>query len=127
MARNKNKAEFDNELLTIDEGELVDKVSAEISVEDTPNYLENPNNSDTENPGIFVYLGPTIRGVITKGSIFSGTRSDILNRFEKAVGEYPEIKRLIIPDSGVAKARELLSKGEGAISVTYKKLSENIK
>lgn len=78
-------------------------------------------------PHVFVYLGPTIRGVITNGGIFEGSVQEILKRFEKSIEKYPQIKRLIIADISVAKAREMLAKGEGAISVAYKKLAQSIK
>lgn len=74
--------------------------------------------------GIYVYLGPSIRGVVTNGSIFSGTRSEILKRFESAAEKYPQISRLIIKDTAIAAAREKLAKGEGAISQAYNNLSK---
>lgn len=89
--------------------------------------VDNPDPAGSESePCVFVYLGPTIRGVITNGGIFAGTREEISKRFEKSIEKYPQINRLIVADIGVAKAREMLAKGEGAISVAYKKLAESI-
>ena len=91
---------------------IVDELTA---VDETPPLA-------AENPGVFVYLGPSIRGVITNGGIYTGTRSEILSRFSDAVGKYPDIARLIIEDKNVAKTRERLSRGEGAVSIAYKQL-----
>lgn len=78
------------------------------------------------NTQVFVYVGPTIRGVITNGGIYTGTAQEISKRFEKSIEKYPQIKRLIIADTNVARAREMLAKGEGVISVAYKNLTQSI-
>ncbi len=54
---------------------------------------------------IWVYLGPSIRGVVTNGKIFSGTKSDVVKLLENGIKAYPQIERLIVADKDVARAR----------------------
>lgn len=75
---------------------------------------------------VFMYLGPSIRGVITNGSIIRGTKAEIAKRFENEIKKYPQIERLITADRDVAKTRELLRNGEGGVSVAYNALESKI-
>lgn len=102
-------------------GEISGELTEEAVAFDVPDV-----DVTEDEPCVFVYLGPTIRGVITNGGIFTGTKPEILKRFEKGVEKFPQIRRLIIADRNLAKAREMLANGEGAISVAYKKLAESI-
>lgn len=73
--------------------------------------------------GIFVYLGPNIRGIVTNGAIFrssDGTKQGILNTLN---ADYPQFDRLFVPDREVSRAREQLAAGTGGISAAYKAVS----
>lgn len=43
-----------------------------------------------------VYLGPNIRGVIQRNTIFEGTRDEIIERLSREIAMYPRIKALIV-------------------------------
>lgn len=97
--------------------------TAEVWVEETPVISEKV----PEKSGIFVYLGPTIRGFISNGRIYAGTKTAILKDLESLISKYPQIERLVIRDCDIALAREKLSSGEGAISVAFKALEDKLR
>lgn len=74
---------------------------------------------------IYVYIGPSIKGVITSGSIFAGDKKEILSRIEvsaKAAGAenlMENIGRLIFADVNVASARDKLKAGGNSLSIAY--------
>lgn len=75
---------------------------------------------------IWVYLGPSIRGIITNGSIHKGTRPEILKKFEGGIEKYPKIERLIVADRNVAEAKERLNEKKGSIYINYVELVRQI-
>ena len=75
---------------------------------------------------IWVYLGPSIRGIITNGSIHKGSRSEILKKFEGGIEKYPKIERLIVADRNVAEAKERLNEKKGSIYINYIELVRQI-
>lgn len=54
--------------------------------------------------GVFLYLGPTIRGIIQRGSIYRGTREEVVAKLAPAISKYPEIEKLIFADKEVGAA-----------------------
>lgn len=74
---------------------------------------------------IYVYIGPSIKGVITSGSIFAGSKKDLLSRIEvsaKAADAerlMENIGRLIFADVNVAAARDKLKTGGNSLSIAY--------
>lgn len=71
------------------------------------------------NDGVWVYLGPTIRGVIQHGSIFRGDEKD------KAIARAEDkehVSRLMIRDVDLASAKAKLKKGGNSLSVAYEAL-----
>ncbi len=75
---------------------------------------------------IWVYIGPSIRGIVTNGSIHRGTRDEVLNELAVGIEKFPKIERFIIADRDLAKARERLRNGKGALSVEYDALVRDI-
>lgn len=76
---------------------------------------------------IWVYYGPSIRGVVTNGRIFRGTRAEVLKSLEAAIAKYPQIERLIVADKEIKKARADMKSKRG-IYIQYEalvKLLEN--
>lgn len=69
-----------------------------------------------ETGGIFVYIGPTIRGVVQNGSIFRGSEKD---KVIERVDDKEHVKRLMIRDVDLATAKEKLRKGGNSLSVAY--------
>ena len=79
----------------------------------------------TNEPQIFVYLGPSIRGVVTNGRIFSGSRAEVIKSLENAIMAYPQIERLIVADREVAKAKDDLKHKRG-ITIAYEALAKKL-
>lgn len=105
-----------------DEAETTDYITEPAPPEETVTA-----EADTGNDArIFVYLGPTIRGVIVNGAIFAGARTEVLKRFERGIAKYPQIERLIVADRNVAATREKLARQDGAVYVAYQRLAELI-
>ncbi len=112
------------------------EITPENAAENTAESIEKTRKSTVENPvktvenqtekaGIFVYVGPTIRGVIQNGRVFNDTKSGIISGLSPFLETYPEIPKLIVKDhyiitvknkikesgNGFAKAFEALKKG----------------
>lgn len=79
---------------------------------------KKPAESDAR---IWVYLGPSIRGVVINGRIFSGTKADVVKQLENGIKEYPQIERLIVADRELTKARNDL-KAKRGIYIPYEEL-----
>lgn len=76
---------------------------------------------------IWVYYGPSIRGLVTNGRIFRGSKADVLKTLEIAINKYPQIERLIVADCELKKARADMKSKRG-IYIQYEalvKLLEN--
>lgn len=79
---------------------------------------------------VFVYLGPSVRGVINNGTIFSGSREevdrDISERVETAgISEkIIDILRLVVADDKITVSKSKLILGGNALSLSYKRISE---
>ena len=78
----------------------------------------------TVKDGVYVYIGPSIRGVIQKGSIYRGTRESILASLDSALKEYPKIERLIVADTELVSAKNKISIGGNSLSNAYRALSD---
>lgn len=72
--------------------------------------------------GIFIYLGPSIRGVIQTGTIYRGTRAQVCEKLKAAIDKYPKIERLIVADVELAAAKEKIRNGGNSLSLAYKSL-----
>lgn len=110
-----------------DEAETPDYIAEPAPQEETVISETAPVKVDSGNDArIFVYLGPTIRGIIVNGAIFAGTRAEVLKRFERGIEKYSQIERLIVADRNVAATREKLARQDGAVYVAYQRLAELI-
>lgn len=74
--------------------------------------------------GVFVYLGPSIRGVIQNGSIYRGTRESVIASLATAIEKHPKIERLIVADSDIATAKQKIAVGGNSLSNAYKVLAD---
>ena len=77
-----------------------------------------------EKDGVFIYLGPSIRGVIQKGSIYRGTRESVLSSIAFAIEKYPKIERLIVADNEIVSAKQKIAVGGNSLSNAYRVLSD---
>lgn len=71
-----------------------------------------------------VYIGPTIPGVVTGNRIFS---NGINKELKEEVDKMPTIGNLIVPISGLAKARNQLSKKDTPMNICYEKVQQYLK
>lgn len=85
------------------------------------NTVVKKEKDTAEQSGVFVYIGPSFKGLIT-GSIFTGKKSDILEKHNNLVEEYPKIARLLVRDVELAESRRKLKEGNNALSNAYKTL-----
>lgn len=83
---------------------------------------EEPTISEAR---IWVYLGPSIRGIVTNGRVFRGSRAEVIKSLENGIKDYPQIERLIVADREVAKSRSDLKTKRG-IYIPYKALLKKI-
>lgn len=74
---------------------------------------------------IYVYIGPSIRGVVNNGRIFKGSIDGIKKELEAAAkvngieDKMPKIERLLIQDKNLSAAKQKLSEG-GVLSEAFK-------
>ena len=81
--------------------------------------VKKPANKTSEPSGVFVYLGPTIRGVISHAAILTGTRSEVCARFADVIAEYPAVGRLIVADCDVAAAKKKIKEGGNLLAKAH--------
>ena len=74
--------------------------------------------------GVFIYLGPSIRGIIQKGSIYRGTRESVLSSLAFAIEKHPQIERLIVADNEIVSAKQKIAVGGNSLSNAYRALSD---
>jgi len=92
--------------------------------------LNSTESNAAETAEIYVYLGPTVRGVCNHGRIFKGVKSAILAEIRgnaQAVGMAKcaaKMGRLLFKDTEVAHANEKLVQGGNALSEAYKAIEE---
>ena len=70
----------------------------------------------------YVYLGPSIRGVIQKGSIYPGNRQEVVEALDSAIQKYPRICNLIVSGETLAADRISVKTPGTRLSTEYKKL-----
>jgi hypothetical protein len=68
-----------------------------------------------------MYMGPTIRGVVKSGAVFSG---GIPKDLEKLAEEKPLISNLIVPLSGIVQAKKDIGTEGTVAAVAYSRISE---
>lgn len=68
-----------------------------------------------------IYLGPEIPGVVPAGMVFS---MGLTPQMEKALKEFPAMKKLLVPVGDVVDARKKLRNKMSAISICYERTAE---
>lgn len=76
-----------------------------------------------DEPKIWIYYGPSIRGVVTHGRIFRGARAEVLQELKNAIEKYPQIERLVVADKELKKARSDMREKKG-IYIPYTRLMD---
>ena len=73
-----------------------------MSKKTTKNAAARPDDSQMP---YCVYIGPSIRGVITEGEVFSMSKRDTLQFLYSVVERYPSIERLLVTGAELPDAR----------------------
>lgn len=77
--------------------------------------------------GFFVYLGPSIRGVIQNASIYKGTRAEVEQFLAGAIERFPRIKQLLISDKTLPEDRAKVKAPGNYLNEMYRKLVADVK
>lgn len=75
----------------------------------------------------YVYLGPSIRGVIQKGSIYPGNRQEVVEALDSAIQKYPRIRNLLVSGDTLATDRIQVKTPGTRLYTEYKKLVAEVK
>lgn len=57
------------------------------------------------NEPFYAYIGPSIRGVIQRNTLYTGTRAEIEESLSTQIQKFPRIKKLIVGGSTLAADR----------------------
>lgn len=68
---------------------------------------------------VYAYLGPSIRGVIITGAIYTGTRKQVLEQLKPAIDKFPKIERLVVVDKEITAAREKIKTSGNSLNAAY--------
>lgn len=71
---------------------------------------------------VYVYIGPSIKGVIQKGTIYPGSRQEVIAVLDRAIQKYPRIRNLIVSGDTLAVDRISVKTPGTRLSTEYKKL-----
>lgn len=85
-----------------------------------PEKKEAPKNEAS----FFVYLGPTILGVIQNASIYTAAE---VGKLDAAIEKYPRIKALLISDKTIAEDRINVTKPGTRLYAEYHRLVNELK
>ena len=81
-----------------------------------------------EQVGTFVYIGPNLpNGLLKMGSMFKGTRSEVLRHLENVTAKYPEAVQLLVTSDKLSEARLRIQNGGNLMASNYAKLVASIK
>lgn len=96
-------------------------------MESEPSAPKNNEKAGGPPSGFYIYLGPTIRGLIQANTIYRGNRAFTLAKAKKAIEKYPLIKTLIVAGDYLPAARLKIKTPGNALYANYVKLVEQIK
>lgn len=82
----------------------------------------NTKKSDGKAAGFYVYIGPSIRGVIQAGTVYRGTKADALAKIGVAAEKYPLIESLVVSGDTLAADRIKVKNPGNLLHVNYMKL-----
>jgi hypothetical protein len=89
-----------------------------------PNITSKKPKKQTDNVGSFcVYIGPSIRGVIQSGTVYSGSLKKTLDFLSPAIKKFPLIAKLISTEKTIAEDRIKVKTAGNLLNVYYRKLA----
>lgn len=75
----------------------------------------------------FVYLGPSVRGVIQHGQIFPGKKEAVEAFLARKIAKYPRIKTLLVRGDKLAEARIRIRQCGNYLSESYRLFADELK
>lgn len=81
------------------------------------------SGEDIDRSGFYIYIGPSIRGLIWTGTIFRGTREEACRRAEAVIEQQPLVKSLIVSGDALPEARMKVRTPGNALYANYNKLA----
>ena len=81
-----------------------------------------PNTRAPDERKVFVYLGPSIRGIIVTGRIFTGDKKKVLDELKPVLDKYPKIARLVVADNEIVAANEKIRTSGNSLNAAYSSL-----
>lgn len=98
--------------------EAKDDVKGMAAVQPKTKKKEGPKQGDGQGQTV-MYLGPTIKGVVATGTIYS---NGLPKALEEEMKKQPLIKELLTPVGQIAEKQKALKDNGSAISVIYGKI-----
>ena len=89
-----------------------------------PEKVPEKKEAAKDTASFFMYLGPTILGVIQNASIYT---ADEVGKLDAAIEKYPRIKALLISDKRIAEDRINVNKPGTRLYVEYHRLVNELK
>lgn len=77
--------------------------------------------------GFCVYLGPTMMGVIQRGTIYRGGRQEVLDTLAPVIAQHPLIASLVVSDETLPTDRIKVKTPGNLLYVNYHKLVKGMK
>ena len=77
--------------------------------------------------GFCVYLGPTMMGVIQRGTIYRGGRKEVLDSLAPVIEQHPLIASLVVSDETLPADRIKVKTPGNLLYVNYHKLAKGMK
>lgn len=90
---------------------------------------EDNAEADAISAGFCVYIGPTIIGQIQNGTVYQGSREQVLMTTDmaRAVEKYPLIAGMLVDGSRLPEARLMVKKPGNLLYINYHKLAKAVK
>ena len=79
------------------------------------------------NNGFCAYIGPTIIGVIQNGTIYNGTRNEVIKSLATVIKKYPLVQTLIVQGDALPTDRIKVNQPGNILYVNYHKLEKGKK
>ena len=108
------------------------RVKAKAAEEETVEVVETPaeepvKEAAPKQASFFMYLGPSILGVIQKASIYSGTREDVEKLLAPAIAKFPRIRALLISGETISVDRVNVTKPGTRLYAEYHRLVNEVR
>ena len=88
---------------------------------------KKPAKKQEEAAGVYIYVGPSIRGLVQTAAIYTGTPGEIGKKLKSALEAVPEIAELLVPASELNAAKAQLKARSGGIWAAYQAATKHKK